>query len=108
MGSDTEEEKDIPIKSKNTCKPSTQIVKYDDYFDSDYEFDAAYRGKVQYISLRKLTESSTSASTSKATLAITPVPYQHFKEITPRVVVKELVTFYVPPLSGKRGPGSFL
>lgn len=43
------------------------------------------------------------------TFVVTLIPPQHFREIVSREVhnIEELKTFYVPPLRGSSGPGSF-
>ncbi|KAL0927954.1 hypothetical protein M5K25_002182 [Dendrobium thyrsiflorum] len=102
LGSDTEEDEVIPVKTKN-CQPIAKGKKKAEDSDPDYDYESTYANNVQCVLSRRID----SLSVSDSVLVVTRIPLQHFKEVIPREVhnVEELVTFYVRPHKKKGGPG---
>ncbi|KAL0922852.1 hypothetical protein M5K25_006879 [Dendrobium thyrsiflorum] len=102
LGSDTEEDDVIPVKTKKNYQPTSRGKKKAEDPDSDYDYESTYANNVQCVFSRRID----SLSVSDSVLIVTRIPLQHFKEVIPREAhnVEELVTFYVRPHKEKGGP----
>ncbi|KAL0919169.1 hypothetical protein M5K25_011245 [Dendrobium thyrsiflorum] len=97
LGSDTEEDEVIPVKSKKICHSIAKGKKNAENSDFDYDYKSTYARKVQYVFSRRIG----SLLISNSIFVVARLPPKHFKEANPREVhnVEELKMLYVPPLS---------
>ncbi|KAL0911129.1 hypothetical protein M5K25_019245 [Dendrobium thyrsiflorum] len=79
LGSDTEEDEVIPVKTKKNCQPTARGKKKAEDSDPDYDYESTYANNVQCVLSRRID----SLSVSDSVLVVTRIPLQHFKEVIP-------------------------